>query len=202
MTEESACPRCGYAGPQDARYCAYCGRASVPLSLRLIRTPDRLLAGLSRRQILWFGLAALFLVSFLAHHLIVGPGLYLPVSYLLLVLIFAVGAAYLGWGWNRPWSGRGLFERAVIVFAGMAVALTAVLPIDRLALSSLAGTGRMTVFDIPGIHVEVLGSFSPARITFVVADPPPYWLLAMMGALLVGLASSQLRGTRTGRQPA
>jgi hypothetical protein len=199
MIEGSTCPKCGYTGPQNARYCAYCGRAFVPSSLRLISATDRLLASLSRRHILWFGLAALFLVSFLAHHLIVGPGLFLPVSLLLTVLIFAVGAAYLGWGWNQPWSGRGLFVRAVVVFAAMAAALAAVLRIDRLGLSLLSGTGRMTVFDIPGIHAEVLGSFSPTRVSYEVADPPPYWLLAMIGALLVGAASSQLRKTRTGR---
>jgi hypothetical protein len=45
----------------------------------------------------------------------------------------------------------------------------------------------------------VLGSSSPTRVSYEVADPPPYWLLAMIGALLVGAASSQLRKTRTGR---
>jgi len=201
MTEGTPCPRCGYTRPAEARFCAHCGRAFVSPGMRLMSATDRLLARVSRRHVLWFGVAALFLVSMQAHHLIVGPGLFLPMSFLLLALIIVAGAAYLGWGWNRPWSGRGLFERAVIVFAGMAVALAAVLKIDRLGLGLLAGTGRTTAFDIPGIHSEVVGTFSPARVSYVVADPPPYWLVAMIGALLVGVICDQLRRTRTGRQP-
>lgn len=202
MTEGSTCPRCGSGGPGDARYCAHCGRAFVPLSHRLISATDQLLARLSRRHVLWFGLAALFLVGMLGHHLILRAGLFLPGSYLLLVLIFAAGGACLGWGWNLPWSGRRLFQRTVVVFAGMAAALVAVLLVDRLCVNSLSGTGRTAVFDVPGIHIEVLGSFSPAKLRYVVVDPPPYWLLAMVGVLLVGMVSSQLLSTGTGGQPA
>jgi hypothetical protein len=200
MTEGVTCPRCGYTGPPEARYCAHCGSASVSRGTRLISATDRMLARVSRRHIAWFGLAALFLVSMQAHHLILHPGLCSPVSYILLTLVFAVGGACLGWAWKMPSPGRSLFERTVMVFAGMAVSLVAVLQIDRLYLGMLGGSGRTTVFDIPGIHIEVLGTFSPARISSTVVNPPPYWLLAMMGALLVGVISNLLRTTRTGRQ--
>jgi hypothetical protein len=200
MIEGSTCPWCGHAGPGDARYCAYCGRAFAPLGPRLIGAIDGLLARLSRRHILWFGLSALFLVSMLADHLILHAGLFLPISYFLLVLVLALGGASLGWAWHLPWSGRRLLQRAVIVFAGMAAALVVVLKVDRLCLSSWAGTGRKAVFDIPGIHVEALGSFSPARLRYVVVDPPPYWLLVMAGILVVGLVGNLLRRSLAGRQ--
>ena len=56
MSEQPVCHRCGYVGPVDARYCAHCGHALVPLSIRLKRSVDRVLSNLSPFHIGFLGL--------------------------------------------------------------------------------------------------------------------------------------------------
>jgi signal transduction histidine kinase/ribosomal protein L37E len=189
MSEKTACRRCGQTGPADALYCAHCGYALIPLRTRLSNTTNRLLDKLSRCHIGWLSLVALVPIGLLANHLLVRTGLYFPSSLVLLALSLGVGSGYWGWQWDAPSSNRHRLRRTLLVFAGTMLSLAAIWQIDRALLSSLAGTDRRIVSDIPGVHLEASGGYKRLHIS----NAPPYWLFVMLYALLVAAAGHLAR---------
>ena len=100
--EPIVCRRCGHTGPRDARYCARCGRALVPLHVRSTGAVGRWLDNLSPRYVGLLGLVVLVPVGLLVERYLVHVGLYLPASLLLLTLAIGLECAYLGWHWHTP----------------------------------------------------------------------------------------------------
>jgi signal transduction histidine kinase len=191
MSEQSVCRRCGHAGPAGAHYCAHCGRALVPLRTRLATIANRSLDDLSPRRVGLLSLLALVLISVLAEYLIFSAGLHFSLSYVLLILIIGLGSAYLGRLWGPPSSGRKTLMRLLGLSIAMALLLAAVLLIDKALLSSLAASGRRVMLDIPGMHIEAFSSdgLTPT-VRRIVYNRLPYWLFALVYALLVALASN------------
>ncbi len=189
MSEKTVCPRCGYVGPEDARYCARCGRSLLSLSARSARTVNRVLDNASPPFVALLGLVALFGISQLAHYYIVMTGLLFPWSYALLVLVLAVGGGYLGWLWEMQLPNRYRVLRVLLVFAGMALLLVMVWYLDRAVLSLLADSNRTIVMDIPGLHLEGSGGYE-RRI--IVSDAPPYWFFALLFVILVGVTGNTI----------
>jgi signal transduction histidine kinase/ribosomal protein L40E len=189
MSEKTVCRRCGQIGPVDALYCAHCGYALIPLRARLSNTTNRLLDKLSHRHVGWLSLVALVPVGLLANHLLVRTGLYFPSSLVLLALSIGAGSGYLGWQWDVPSSNRRRLRRTLLVFIGTMLLLAATWQIDRALLSSLAGTDRRIISDIPGVHLEASGGHRRLSIF----NAPPYWLFVMLYALLVAAAGHLAR---------
>ena len=185
--EPIVCRRCGHTGPGDARYCARCGRALVPLRVRSTGAIGRWLDNLSPRYVGLLGLIALVPIGLLVEHLLVNVGLYLPLSFLLLALAISLGCAHLGWYWHTPSPARRRLVRVFLVLAGLGLSLVAIWWIDRAFLSTLTDNGRTIVSDIPGVHLEA--SAGSSRLLWV-SSPPPYWLFVMIYAALAAVAGN------------
>lgn len=188
MSGESTCRRCGYAGPSDARYCARCGRALVPLRARLAAGAGKLQRRLTSLHAGLLGLATWTGLGLLAHHLLVSEGLYFPASFVVLALGIGLGGAALGWLWAGSSPGRRLAV-VLLVAAGVALFLLAVWQLDR-ALLSAADSGRTIVSTIPGVRLEAEGGYKRHH---AVSDPPPYWLIALGYAALAAVAGHLAR---------
>jgi signal transduction histidine kinase len=193
MSEEIVCRRCGYAGSDDARYCARCGRRLTPPRMRLAGTINRSLENLPSRHIGLFGLATLIPISILTGHLIVTTGLCFWMSYVLLALIVGLASAYVGWLWDASLPNRSRLGRMLIIVVAMAILLAAIPLIDRAFLDLVISNGQTIALDIPGIHIEAVAPSSvdlPFRHIIVVDNPPPYWLVVTVYALLVAVAGN------------
>lgn len=190
MREEPACPRCGYHGQTDARYCAHCGRALAPLRTRVSETANRFFDNLSPWYIVAFGVAALVSLGLLAQYYIVSTGLYFRVSFLLLALVVGSGCGFLGWRWGASRSSRKRFFHVLLVFAGMAALLALIRRLDLAILASFADSERVFVLDIPGVHLEASAGYKQSHR---VSSPPPYWLITFGYGVLVGVVSFRIR---------
>ncbi|MDY7077702.1 MAG: sensor histidine kinase [Chloroflexota bacterium] len=186
MSEKSICRRCGYAGADDARYCARCGRALVPLRARTSNTARIWLDSLSPPYVGLLGLFAFIPISLLADYLLVESGLYFVLSQVMLALVIGLGSGYLGWLWDKPLSNRDQFKRMLFVLFGMAILLVAVRMMDRALLSAFTDSGRTVVSDIPGVHLEATSDHRRTRIS----NAPPYWLVAIAYALLAAIVGN------------
>lgn len=189
MNEKSVCRRCGYEGPVDARYCARCGRALVPLSARLTDKIDHVVEAISPLHIGLLGLAILVPASMFAENLIVTK-LSFPFSLALMALVFGCGYAYLGWQWEMPRSNRSLLMRVLMVFAGVVIFLIVVWLIDRTLLSLLTDRARMVVYDIPGVYIE---ASSGLRRISIGSNVPPYWFVVLVFSILIAFTSNLIR---------
>jgi signal transduction histidine kinase len=87
--------------------------------------------------------------------------------------------------------------RLLLVLAGAGALVVCVLLIEGAVLSTLAESGQRVAFDIPGVHLEAhleaLDDRAPGlvqryRRLRVISDPPPYWLMTMIYALLAAAA--------------
>jgi hypothetical protein len=193
MSEQAVCGHCGCAGPADARYCARCGRALVPLRTRLVSLGGRLLGSPTLFQVGMLSLVCLVLLAVLVDRLIIAAGLYFPVSYIFLACVLGVGGAYSGWQWGRAESNGDRLKRVVLVCAGVGGFVLVVLVMDRALFSLLGGSGRRIAFDIPGMHIETLASKSigaAGRRVRMVHDVFPYSLLTLVYVVLIGAASN------------
>lgn len=152
----TTCRHCGYAGPDDARYCAHCGRALVPIPLRvqLMNPISNTLDNASRSLITLLCLGLVLLYSAQAYTLNISSGMYVPLSYVLLSLIMAVGSFYFGWRWDERLPNHRLVYRALTITVVVLILLNVVLLVDRAVLSSPLGFEQTFVVDIPGIHSE------------------------------------------------
>jgi hypothetical protein len=195
MSEKPVCHRCGYVGPVDARYCARCGRALVPPSVRLTRSTNRILSNLSPFHIGFLGLVLSVPTSVFADRLIV-TRLSFPLSLVLLALVIGCGYACLGWQWNKPLSSRSHLVRMLLVFVCMGVFLVAVWLIDRGLLSLLTDSTHMVVYKVPGVHVVASPGF---RRLSIASDVPPYWLVAMIYGVLTAIAGNLIHRARKRR---
>ncbi len=185
--ETIVCRRCGHTGPGDARYCARCGQALVPLRVRTTGTIHRLLDSLAPRTIALLGLIALVPIGVLVELLLVDVGLFLPFSFVLLALVTGSGCAYLGWTWHTPASGHQRLARVLLVLIGLGLSLVAIRWIDKAFLSTLADNGQTIVTDIPGVHLEASNGF---KRLLKVTSPPPYWLFFVIYATLAAVAGN------------
>ena len=204
MSEQAVCGHCGYEGPADARYCARCGRALVPLRTRFASLGGRLLGSPSLFQVGMLSLVCLVLLGVLVDRLIIAAGLYFPVSYISLACVLGVGGAYSGWQWGRADSNGDLLKRVVLVSAGMGGLVLITLAADRALFSLLGGSGRRIAFDIPGMHIETLASNSigaAGRRVRMVYDMFPYSLLALFYVVLIGTASNLVQRVHKKRWP-
>jgi ribosomal protein L40E len=197
VPDKAICQRCGYIGPEDARYCAHCGRALTPLRTRLTSKTNRLLDSVSPLHLALLSLVALVAVGLLSNHLLVSIGLFSAVSLVLLVLTIAAGSVCLGWLWGMPLSNRSRLARVLLILAGMGLLLIVIWQLDRAILDSLANSDRTIVTDIPGVHLEASGG---DRRLHIVSGPPPYGLITTGCALLTAVASSLVRKVLIGRQ--
>ena len=191
--ETTACRRCGHTGPGDARYCARCGQALVPVRARSTGTIRRLLDNLPPRYIALLGSIALVPIGMLVEHLLVNAGLYLILSLVLSALVIGSGCAYLGWYWHGPSSGRSRLSRVFLVLTGLGISLVAIWGIDRALLSALADNGRTFVFDIPGVHLEATNGLNGLKRVHTISSPPPYWLFVIIYATLTAAAGNLIR---------
>lgn len=189
MSEKPVCHRCGYVGPVDARYCAHCGRALAPPSVRLTRSIDRILSNLSPFHIGFLGLVLSVPISALANRLVVTE-LSFPLSLVPLALVIGCGYAYLGWHWNAPLSSRGHLVRMLLVFVCMGVFLVAVWLVDRGLLSLLSDKTHMVVYEIPGVFRESSPGFRHLSID---SHAMAYWLVAMIYGLLSAVAGNLIQ---------
>ena len=195
MSEKPVCHRCGYVGPVDARYCARCGRALVPPSVRLTRSTNRILSNLSPFHIGFLGLVLSVPISVFVDRLIVTK-LSFPLSLVLLALVIGCGFAYLGWQWNVPLSSRSHLVRMLLVFVCIGVFLVAVWWIDRGLLSFLTDSTHQAVYEVPGVYVESSPGF---RRLSIASDVPPYWLVAMIYGALTAVAGNLIHRARKRR---
>jgi hypothetical protein len=186
MSERPVCHRCGYVGPVDARYCAHCGRALVPLDVRLTRSINRILSNLSPFHIGFLGLVLSVPISAFADRLIVTE-LSFPLSLVPLALAIGCGYAYLGWHWNASLSSRSHLVRMLLVFVCLGVLLVAVWLVDRGLLSLLTDRTHMVVYGVPGVYRESSPGFRRMSID---SDVLPYWLVAMIYGVLTAVAGN------------
>ncbi len=191
MSEEIVCHRCSYAGAGDARYCAQCGRALVPLHTRTSNVAQLVLDSLSPQYIGLLELLAFIPISLLANYLLVESGLYFVLSQILLALVIGLGSGYLGWLWDKPLSNQDQIKRMLFVFFGMAILLVVVQMIDRMLLSTFAAGGRTIVSDLPGVHLETDGY----KRLHIHSNAPPYWLVCIAYALLAAIAGNLIHKT-------
>jgi len=190
MNEQPSCPRCGYVGPADARYCAQCGRAFLPVRQRLADSANRLLDGVTQLHTALVVLVGLVLLGWLAEWLLVSAGLYFTLSQALLVIVIGLGGGWLGWLWHAPLSRRGRLGRVVLTLGAMALLCGAIWQVDRLLLGLVPGD-RAIVSDIPGVHLEASGGYKRMHH---VSSPPPYWLITIVWAGLAALLGRGARG--------
>jgi signal transduction histidine kinase len=184
MSDRSVCPRCGYSGPPDARYCAGCG---------LALTPTRAKAGAGRRldhlpSYLPYpaALLASIPVGLLVRHILINSGLHFPLSFFSLALIAGVGGAWVGWQWGEQPSVRRRLVRILLAAAAIGILLAAVRIADLSATDWLVDQGRRIASDIPGVHVEAVQGSRNIRVV----DAPPYELITIAYLLLAGAAGS------------
>ena len=185
MTEKTICPRCGYKGPEDARYCAHCGRALVPLGIRLTRRINLVLNNLSPVHIGLLGLVISIAISTSVAHLVVME-LSFPLSLIAIALIIGCGYVYLGWQWNEQSSSRNRLVRMLLVFACIGLCLGAVWLVDRWALSLLSDETYTVLFEIPGVYRE-----SSSNIRHVSVESGillPYGLVVMTSGVMITIA--------------
>ncbi len=194
MSEPTVCRRCGYIGPEDARYCARCGRAIDSLGVRLRRGFDRILSSLSPLHVGLLGLALSIPIAVFADRLMV-MRFSIPFSLALLGLVIGGGYAYLGWQWNMPRPLGSRLGRMLLVLAGTGFALAVVWLIDRALLSVLTAGGDVMVYEIPGVHIEAIGG---ARRMWI-GDVPPYWLAVVTYAVLAAAVGNLICRMRQGR---
>lgn len=125
MSKTPICPHCGYVGPEDARFCAHCGRALIPLGARLAERINSIFDELAPIHIWVLGLVLPILIGVLSHHLIVWK-----LSFRSLVVVMALGIgggmAYLGWECCTPISVQRLLLRVLLVFVCVALWLVAI----------------------------------------------------------------------------
>jgi hypothetical protein len=197
VPDKPICQRCGYIGPEGARYCAHCGCALTPLRTRLTSKVDRLLNSVSPFHLALLGLVALVPIGFLSNHLLISIGLYFPLSLILLALAIGAGGACLGWVWSTPLSNRSRLTRVLLVLVSMGLSLMVIWQLDRAFLSSLANSDRTIVSDIPGVHLETSGGYKHLHS---VSSPPPYWPITIGYTLLTAVASSLIRKVFKSRQ--
>jgi hypothetical protein len=152
----TTCRHCGYAGPDDARYCARCGSAlvSIPLRVRLMTPISNTLDDASRSLITLLCLSLLLIYSAQAYSLNISAGLYVPLSYVLLLLIMAVGSFFFGWQWDEHLPNHRLVYRTLTTTVVVLFLLNVPLQMDRFILSRPQGNEQTFVIDIPGIHSE------------------------------------------------
>ncbi|MEK7787439.1 MAG: zinc ribbon domain-containing protein [Chloroflexota bacterium] len=154
----TTCRHCGYAGPDDASYCAHCGRALVPIPLRvrLMSPISNTLDNAPRSLITLLCLSLLLIYSAQAYTLNISAGMYVPLSYVLLSLIMAVGSFIVGWQWDERLPNHRLVYRALTITVVILILLNVVLQVDRFMLSRPQGNEQTFVVDIPGIHSEAI----------------------------------------------
>ncbi len=204
----TTCRRCGYAGPGDARYCAHCGRAliPVPLRVRLMIPISDTLDNAPRSLITLLCLSLPLLYSAQAYSLNIGGGmLYVPLSYVLLSLLMAVGSFYFGWRWDERLPNHQLVYRALTITVTVLILLNVVLAADRAILSSPLGFEQTFVVDIPGIHSEatarrIVGErCCSIHATRAVYYSWPYGWLFIIYTLLFVVAGNLIRKFRLNR---
>lgn len=184
MSEKPVCPRCGYVGPVDARFCAHCGRSFIPLKVRLTRSGNRILDNLSPLHIGFLGLVLAGLISAYAQHLIV-LGLSFPLSLVPLALVIGIGFVTLGWHWHASLPDRRYFVRMLLVFVCMAGCLVVVSLVDRELLSSVTDKANMVVYEIPGVYRQSTAEFRRMSID---ASDLTYGLVVMLYGILTAVA--------------
>jgi hypothetical protein len=196
MSEKRICNRCGYVGPEDAHYCAHCGRALVPLSVRLKRSINLILSNLSPLHIGFLGLVISVAISALAARLVVTK-LSFPFSLVLLALVIGFGYAYLGWQWNELLSNRSRLVRMLMIFVCIGLGLVAVWLVDRGLLSLLSDRAHMVMYEIPGIYRESSTGFRYMSIESGVLLT--YGLAVMIYGVLAAVAGNLVRRVRKRR---
>ena len=196
MSEKPICHRCGYVGSVDAHYCAHCGRALVPLSVRLPRSINRILSNLSPFHIGFLGLVLSVAISAFAARLIVTE-LSFPLSLVSLALAIGCGYAYLGWQWNEPLSSRSRLVRKLLGFGCIGVCLVAVWLVDRGLLSLLSDRTHMVVYEVPGVYRESSPGFRHMSTESDVLLP--YWLVVMIYGVLTAVAGNLVHRARKRR---
>ena len=191
MSEQSVCHRCGYAGPEDATYCARCGGALVSPGARSTGGIDRVLAKLSPVHIGLLGLVLLALTSVFAAYLMITK-LNFWWTVVLLALVLGCGCVYLGWQWSPSTASDRRIVHVLVVFGLMAALLVVVWVIDGVWLSFVTAGGGEIVYEIPGVHVE---ASAHGRHLFMV-NVPPYWLAVLAYGVVAVVVGNLVRGTQ------
>jgi len=188
MSEKTVCQRCGYVGPEDALYCAHCGRALDKPRVRLTKSINRILSNLSPIHFGFLGVVLSVPIIVFVDHLVVAR-LAFPLTLVPLALVLGCGYAYLGWNWNTPLSSRSHLVRILLVFVSMGVIIVAIWLVERGVLSLLSDRTHMVLFTVPGVYRESSPGFRRMSID---TNVPPYWLFAMVYSLLIAVLSSLL----------
>jgi hypothetical protein len=190
MTEKPICPRCGYIGPVDARYCAHCGRALVPLGIRLTRSINLILSNLSPFHLGLLGLVISVAISALTAHLVVMEFSF-PLSLIACALVIGCGYAYLGWQWNEQFSNRNRLVRMLLVIVCIGLCLVAVWLVERWLLRLVSDRTHMVLFKVPGVYRESSPGFRHMSIESGVLLP--YGLAVMTYGVLAAIAGNLVR---------
>jgi len=185
MSEKPVCHRCGYMGPEDALYCAHCGRALVPLGIRLTRSINLILSNLSPFHIGFLGLVISVAISAFAAHLVVME-LSFPLSLVPLALVIGCGYAYLGWQWNELLTNRSRLVRILLVYVCIGLCLGAVWLVDRRLLSLLSDRSHMVVYEIPGVYRESSSTIRHMSVESGILLP--YGLVVMAYCVMIAIA--------------
>jgi hypothetical protein len=197
MTESVSCARCGHEISSDARYCAHCGRAVIPLQDRISKNLSYTLEGISNWQIQLLGLAALVIIGVITDHYLIDRGLYFPASYAILFFVLGGGFALIGWQWNRASNSRR-FLLLLVVGAVICLLIPFIKMIDNVFLSAIAESDRLVTVNIPGVHLEASGGYKRFHS---VNNPPPYWLLTIMFVGIIGYLGTWLENRFGKRLP-
>lgn len=193
MSENPVCRRCGYVGPEDAHFCAHCGKALAPRSFQWKASVDSLLHNLSPLHIGLLGLVLSIPIGVIANRLIVKT-FSIQFSLVLLAVVVGCGYAYLGWLSHTPRSNRSYLERMLLVFLCMGVSLVVVRLIDSVMLSIVSDSANMVVYEVPGVYIE---SSPSIRNLSIESNLPPYGLLVMIYGILAAVAGNLVRRARS-----
>lgn len=114
----SVCPRCGFSKSVEARYCANCGRAFIPIHSYIAEKYKNFIE--SKTPLILFSLLALLIISGWAQH-VLNASLFYPLSYIILGLGVGFFSVVFGWRMAKNPSSRGrlFLILAFMFFLGM-----------------------------------------------------------------------------------
>jgi hypothetical protein len=176
MLDNVFCARCGHEISSEARYCAHCGRAVIPLRYQISNKIRYILDDVSKWHIQLLCLMALLSIGVITEHYLVDRGLYFPASYAILLLVLGGGCSLIGWQWNRT-SNRSRFLLVLVTGITISLLIPFVKVIDNTILNVIADSNRELIVNIPGVHLEASEGYKNFHS---VNNPPPYWLLTIM----------------------
>ena len=187
MSTQSTCPHCGYEGPEDALFCAHCGRSVTGIRNRFWEWTYTLIDNMSPYTFGVLGLASIVLLTRLAYNTIITLGF--PAALVTLFIGLGCFSASLGWLWHQALPNPLRFRRFMLLCATAVLFMWVLSSIDTLATNGL--DNRIVGYRLPGILVQATSGRTKTSIWSDVM----WWTMAVCG-LVLSLVADWLQRNR------